>query len=85
MFRPKATPNVTLMASKIVNKYHSAFYYSNYTNTSYYMVLLCYLRNDLVAIELITSQMYTKYGKCLNLCSINGDDFILEFEISCLV
>ena len=46
------------------------------------MVLLCYLRNDLVAIELITSQMYTLYGKCLILCSINGDDFILKFEIS---
>ena len=78
MYRPKATPNVTLMASKIVNKYRSAFYKSNLTNTSYYMVLLCYLRNDLVAIEIITSQMYSKYGSCLILCSINDDDFIFK-------
>ena len=81
MYRPKATPNVTLMASKIVNKYHSVFYYSNFTNTSYYIVLLCYLTCDLVAIELITSQMYSKYGKCLILCSINSDDFIFQFCI----
>ena len=81
MYRPKATPNVTLMASKIVNKYHSVFYYSNFTNTSYYNVLLCYLTYDLVAIELISSQMYSKYGKCLILCSINSDDFIFHFHI----
>ena len=78
MYRPKATPNVTLMASKIVNKYRSVFYKSNFINTPYYMVLLSYLRNDLVAIEIITSQMYSKYGSCLILCSINDDDFIFK-------